>query len=181
MISKRQQSGFALILTLIVVSVALSIGLSMLDITVKQLTLGTTTRESEVAFQAAAAGMNCLQYGRNEYPSNSQINSGTFVLDCLNSAITMTDSDATSWKQVFMSDFDWDLGGGKKLWIELEMTVIDAIAGSHNYTDPRTGTVKSCAAGNICTYAIVRGHNRDKVTIQSGSIFSVERELTAEF
>ncbi len=60
-----QTGGFALLLTLIISSVALSIGLSLLDITVKQLSLGATARESEIAFQVAATAMNCLQFARN--------------------------------------------------------------------------------------------------------------------
>ncbi len=182
MIKQSTQSGFALILSLIVSSVALAIGLSLLDITIKQLTLGSTTRESEVAFQTAAAGMNCLQYARNQQPTVSQTNNASFQINCLGVTMDFTDSDAaTSWRQVFSGQVDWTVATGKDVCIEYDMVVIDATGGQRTYTLSSTGQTKTCQSGDICTYALSRGHNLDCSTINGASVFAVQRELTAEF
>lgn len=58
-------SGFALLITLIVVSVIVSIGLTVLDVSLKQVQLSTNAKDSEIAFHAANAGMECARYIRN--------------------------------------------------------------------------------------------------------------------
>ena len=78
----QENKGFALLLSLIISSIALSIGLSMLHITLKQLTLGTTTRGSEVAFQVARAGMECLRQARSNDPVDYVSDGGTVTIDC---------------------------------------------------------------------------------------------------
>jgi len=64
--SKQNQSGFALLVTIILVSVILSIGLSILDLSIKQLRLSSNSVSSEVAFHAANAGAECARYWRRE-------------------------------------------------------------------------------------------------------------------
>jgi Tfp pilus assembly protein PilX len=184
MINHSSQSGFALILSLIVSSVALAIGLSLLDITIKQLTLSSTTRESEIAFQTAAAGMNCLQYARNQQPTVSQANNSTFQIDCLGKTITFTDSaPGNTVQQQYSGQVDWtvDPTAGKNVCIEYDMIVVDATGGQQTYTLSSTGQTKTCQSGDICTYALSRGHNLDCATVSGASVFAVQRELTAEF
>ena len=53
-------------MSLIVVSVVISIGLVVLDLTLKQLRLSTNSKDSETAFHAANAAMECARYWRNE-------------------------------------------------------------------------------------------------------------------
>ncbi len=184
MIKQSSQAGFALILSLIVSSVALAIGLSLLDITIKQLTLGSTTRESEIAFQTAAAGMNCLQYARNQQPTLSQTNSASFQINCLGVNMNFTDSaPGNTVQQLFSGQTDWTVDSitGKQVCIEYDMVVIDATAAQQTYTLSSTGQTKTCQQGDICTYALSRGHNLDCATINGASVFAVQRELTAEF
>jgi len=64
--NKHTQSGFALLVSLIVVSVVVSIGLVLLDVTTKQLRLSSNSTDSELAFHAANAGMECARYIRRE-------------------------------------------------------------------------------------------------------------------
>jgi hypothetical protein len=63
---QKKQKGFALLLALIISSVVLAIGVSILHISVNQINLSATARESEFAFQASHAGVDCLMYWRNE-------------------------------------------------------------------------------------------------------------------
>lgn len=60
----KRETGFALLMTLIVVSVVVSIGLTVLDLSIKQVRLSTNAKESEIAFHAANAGMECARYWR---------------------------------------------------------------------------------------------------------------------
>ena len=64
--NKQTQAGFALLISLIVVSVVVSIGLVLLDVTTKQLRLSSNSTDSELAFHAANAGMECARYIRRE-------------------------------------------------------------------------------------------------------------------
>ena len=61
-----KEEGFALLLTIIVVGVLLSIGLAVLDLTVKQVQLSSNAKDSELAFQAANAGMECARRVRRD-------------------------------------------------------------------------------------------------------------------
>ncbi len=191
---QQQNGGFALILALLVSSVALAIGLSLLDVTVKQLGLSSTVRESEIAFQAAAAGMNCLQTARNRYVYETQENEASSAafedMECLGKQIDMTDNDTDTRVQKFSSQITWETASGADLCVQMEMIVLNATI-SANPPDPITpvgaetalnGTnTKSCAVGNICTFGYSRGYNRSCTDVASGAIYTVQREITAEF
>ncbi len=69
-ITKPNEAGFALLISLIVVGVVLSVGMTILDLSTKQVKLATNTRDSEVAFHAANAGSECAQYTRRAFKTN---------------------------------------------------------------------------------------------------------------
>ncbi len=176
-----QQKGFALLLSLIVSSIVLAIGLSMLQITLKQLSLGTTTKGSEIAFQAANAGMECLRYTRND-PNNDFL-SGNITLKCLvnPSPLSVDDENGGAgpiYRYNPANKITWNTAGGSAC-IDIDMYYIDASANSVTYTFP-SGDEKTCALGDACTFGFVRGYNRGCNEIGS-SIFTVQRELTVEF
>ncbi|MFA6095589.1 MAG: hypothetical protein WC767_01990 [Candidatus Paceibacterota bacterium] len=54
--------GFAMLFAVLVSSVLLSIGLSIFNLTVKELTLSSSGRESQFAFYAADSGAECALY-----------------------------------------------------------------------------------------------------------------------
>lgn len=173
------ESGFALILALIISSVVLAIGVTLLDITVKQLNLGTTAKQSEVAFQAAAAGMDCLRWVRNQYPTQTQAG-GSLTFDCIGQNITLSDSDGSATTQHFRIGsgapygVDWTSSGSTRC-IDMEMFVYDA-------TGSAIGPMyngKTCPIGGVCSIAISRGYNRS--CSGGDDLFTVQRELTAEF
>lgn len=74
----NNQSGFALLMTIIVVSVVLSVTLTIVDLSLKQLQLSSDTTESEIAFHASNAGLECARYTRNfkssDFESGSPVN-----------------------------------------------------------------------------------------------------------
>ena len=73
----QKESGFALLITLIVVGVVLSVGLSILDLSIRQVRLSTNAKESELAFHAANAGMECARYWRRA--SSSEMETGQAI------------------------------------------------------------------------------------------------------
>lgn len=176
----RHQGGFALILTLIVASVALAIGLSLLDITIKQLTLTGSTRESEVAFQTAAAGLDCLLYLHDQNRSQlggSNPTFGTIGVNCLGLTLSFNDVSSSNVHHYSSGNIDWDVNA-KDYCVILDMYVVDARGGPQNPII--NGKTRTCG-GDICTYAFSRGHNLSCADIAVANIFSVQRELTAEF
>lgn len=59
---KKNQDGITLLITLLLMGVFLGISSSLLNITLKQFQLSGIVYASEVAFQAANAGVECIQY-----------------------------------------------------------------------------------------------------------------------
>lgn len=180
----QQSGGFALLLALIVSSVALSIGLSLLDITVKQLTLGSTARESEVAFQVAATAMNCLQFARNTDLNRSQTNGADFNIDCVDLQFNFRDTNNASTIVYYTNDTGNDLEvDGRNRCVQYDMYVLLATAGDVTTVNQIGNTIECDGdqGANVCTYAYARGHNRSCAELSAGNDFVVQRELTAEF
>lgn len=59
---KNKQSGFSILFASLIGSLVLSIGLAILSITLKQITLATAGRESQKAFYAADTGLEYAMY-----------------------------------------------------------------------------------------------------------------------
>lgn len=58
----QKQAGFAMLFAVLVSSVLLSIGLSIFNLTVKELVLSSSGRESQFSFYAADTGAECAIY-----------------------------------------------------------------------------------------------------------------------
>lgn len=56
------EKGFAMLFSVLVSSLLVAIGLSIFNITLKELTISTAGRESQIAFYAANSGMECALY-----------------------------------------------------------------------------------------------------------------------
>jgi len=62
MMIHKEPRGFTLLIAVILTSVILSVGLALLDIALKQVTLSSTARQSQYAFYAADSAMECALY-----------------------------------------------------------------------------------------------------------------------
>src|SRR3989344_7616279 len=67
-ILSRKANGFTLLLSLLVVSVILSVSLGIFNIMTKELKLSGIGRESQIAFYAADAGIECFFYWEIKHP-----------------------------------------------------------------------------------------------------------------
>lgn len=62
------QSGYALLIAVLVSGLILAMGLGLLSIVEKKIILSSTTRESERAFYAADSGAECALFWDRKYP-----------------------------------------------------------------------------------------------------------------
>lgn len=67
MIKNRAQPGFVLLFAVLLVSVVLSISLVLFNITLRQLVLSTTSRDSQLAYYASYAGLDCALYWEKNF------------------------------------------------------------------------------------------------------------------
>ena len=186
------ETGFALLMTLIVVGVVISVGLSILDLSVKQVRLATNARDSEIPFHAANAGMECAQFWRRNQMNAMEVGdpvtlacfgSGTFS----NTVTDLTASNVTGDGEAFQYEFLFTWGTPSRCSaINLVvasstesgagMTITDIGGLVPGYPD---GSTKVCDAGARCTVVSVRGYNRACDTISAFG--TVEREVLLQY
>lgn len=80
---KNKENGFTVLFATLVGSLVLAIGLAILSITIKQITLASAGRQSQLAFYAADAGAECALY----------LDSGAENDNCKNSFFDTPDAD----------------------------------------------------------------------------------------
>lgn len=124
---KQAEQGFALLLSIIISSIVLAIGVSLLHLSVSQINLASNARESEIAFQASHAGIDCLWYWRNDVPVASGgkgIGGGAFLatstaavppISCFGKSAASGLNEDHSPVSKLAGDSNWNTSGG---WIE---------------------------------------------------------------
>lgn len=202
-VKSSAEAGFSLILSLIVVTVVLSTGLVILDLTIKQVQLAATTRDSEIAFHATNAGVECGQMvvgsvadftdtKRSNPPSEFTVNcfGGTATVD--SEAIVIPGlSPGLSTTTFYDYEFTWGPADARrcsrigKFVISVdpnhgdvtmsEASIADKIAGYQegNYT---------CSSGGGCVILSARGYN--EACPAPGGSFGygvVERKVLLQF
>lgn len=195
-LSRRENTGgFALLMTLMVIAVVVSVGLTVLDVTIKQVRLSANSRDSENAFQAASAGVECAQYWRRNAITTmesaavtlSPVAAGCFGTTVLNSAANQVRTP-TGVVNHFSYWHSWGTS------IEPRCSQVDTIvmvsAGAEPVvTDIRDivpgyrNTSKVCPAGSICTVIAARGYNRSCPATIDGNFAggTVQREVLLEY
>ncbi len=191
LIKKTKEKGFALLITLVVVSVVLAIGLSLLFVTTKQYLLAITATESEEAFHAAQIGLECMRYHRVQ-PNTRD----AFLRDSTNTPPTVSCAGVTS--NILDSSPILGTGGIGGVWMyryryrfDLGSSCVDTSLYIADYRDSSLDSPYNissyseglsqiqCMAGTICTVVFSRGYNRP--CGQLDSIFTIQREITVEF
>jgi len=188
----KKQSGFALLMSLIVVSAILSVGLVILDLSIKQVRLAATTKDSEIAFHAANAGMECARYWRREASSTLAVGTPTLV-DCFGDSETLVDggvsyganTDGSAYS--YRYEFTWGGADAERCTQISKVMVISDISGSGVQVDNmRTlipgypdGNILNCGVAGECTVISVQGYNRS--CAQRGSFGTIQREVLLEF
>lgn len=202
------QQGFALLMTIIVVSVVISIGLSVLDLTLKQVRLSTNAKDSEIAFHAANAGVECARYIRRIYATQMETGasiplSGGLPYECfgvdaspntkakVNATSTVGDGDVFKYAY----SFSWGTASDPRC-TQVTTMVASATAMVNPTTLGRGVTTTNistyisgyptsagidwyCGPGERCTLLSVKGYNR--ACAASYGYGTVEREVLLQF
>src|SRR3989344_2638244 len=121
--SRRQ--GFTLLFAILVASLLLSVGLAILDLTVKRLTLSAFGRESLMAFYAADSGAECARYWdlKRDAFSTTTVFSGTMT--CNGQVVKDSNGQPAVLGGDTLSVFQFDLSipGGQTLPAYVEVTL----------------------------------------------------------
>jgi type II secretory pathway pseudopilin PulG len=194
MYNTERQAGFALLISLIVVGVVISVGLSILDLSIKQVRLSSNAKQSELAFHAANAGMECARYWRRE---NSALieNGGNINPDCFDvpaGTITPTSPSVTGDGKAFQYQYEFDWGSGTDVrCTSVNMLVASSTSGGSGvtigninglipgYPDVADTGEKICGAGSRCTTISVEGYNLSCANKLGYGV--VQREVLLEF
>lgn len=197
----QQESGFALLITLIVVGVVLSIGLSILDLSIKQVKLSTNAKESEIAFHAANAGMECARFIRRTEAADMELGN-SITPDCFDAATTPsitptplgspTQIDDDSDAEVYVYEYEFTWGNSNDRCSQITavvasssalgdgVTINNIVAHVDGYPDPDGGgEPKFCDPGSRCTTLSVRGYNKPCANLSEYG--TIEREVLLQF
>lgn len=196
MANSEKQAGFALLVALLVVGVVISVGLSILDLSIKQVRLSSNAKESELAFHAANAGMECARYWRREdaalVESGQNISPTCFgVTPDSSSVADITSSNSSGDGDVFQYEYDFTWGSGtEERCTRINMIVASASNGGSGVTiedinilvsgyPTASGPDKFCEAGSRCSTISVQGYNLS--CGNTGGFGVVQREVLLEF
>ncbi len=189
----RQKSGFALMMSLIVVSVVISVGLTLLDVSLKQVRLSTNSRDSEIALHAASAGLECAQYWRAinlvDMENGDPISPTCFGSTVLPATVTPSDESSiiTSGSgSVYLYDYQVTWGSGMNtrcsdmsvLLINADLSADVSVTGLVSLLNGYPTNTKTCPAGGKCTILSTRGYSKGCSSI--GTAGTVEREVLLE-
>jgi Tfp pilus assembly protein PilX len=195
---KKQQSGFALLITILVLGVVVAVTLAMVELSLKQLKLAVDSTDSEIAFHAANAGLECAQYTRRiesddfETGNNVTINcfgsSGAVVaLTGANLGFTTVNVPSNGQVYRYKRNIDWVTA------LSARCTTIDIITmiatssitiggGGANTLKTRINgyenDTKVCAAGERCTIMSVVGYSSACNATSSSGV--LKREILLE-
>lgn len=187
--SEQREAGFALLITLVVVSIVLAIGLSLLFVTTKQYLLAVTASESEKAFQAAQIGLECMRYHRASASTRNVLlrDGGTWPpsLACAGVSPNAGDTAASTlysnsnrflYKYRYTYTFNGDQCAEATMYIaDLRNADSDL---NYTLTGEALGSV-TCQADTVCTIIFGRGYNR--ACDQLDSIYTIQREITIQY
>lgn len=200
----KGQSGFALLVSLIVVGAVLSIGLVILDLSIKQVRLAATTKDSEIAFHAANAGMECARFWRRDQDAQMTAGDSTSPIECFGetaasvigslyssvsgggavseAGIVSTNGDGDAY--VYEYQITWN-GNTSCSSIKTLVANADLVGSGVEITNMATvipGYPESsfdCPASSQCTIVSVQGYNR--ACAQKNSFGTIQREVLLEF
>lgn len=176
------ERGIALLITLLIMTVLLGVSASMLNITLKQFQFASIGLASEMAFQAANAGMECaLMHDYEGYPptlsspGKFDIGQASANIVCMTVSNTPAVSNTGAYDVRRDYEFTW---GNPSVCSRVSIYKFFDPVNSVDMTSAlrRTG---SCAAGVSCTVIQARGYNVACVSISTPR--TIERELTQRY
>jgi hypothetical protein len=169
---RTQNDGITLLITLLVMGVLLALSSSILNITLRQYQISGTGYSSEIAFQAAHAGMECALYYDTAMPPNGDkfdIGASPDSINCFGVNRNTNPPSSSGEEQEF--DFDWGTPA-----VCTEFSVYKFFDAGSDIPMSSVGINRDCPMGSTCTVIKSRGYN--VACGNTDSFRVVERELT---
>lgn len=188
------KKGFALLLSALMSVVVLVVGLTILNTTFKQVLLAEVGMESERAFHAAYAGVECAQFWNVADVWDEAHGDTTISCGDVTASTDQSTAESDGADEVTSFEIDWESAPGNPgdgSYLEesyLMCTKIDVFKYS-GHTSPVTmfalpdltgvSTIRDCPGYVECTVVIAKGYNRACSAITSSR--TVEREVIVRF
>ena len=193
-VRKTYAAGFTALIASLVAAIVLAIGLAILDVTLKQVQLAGVARQSDRAFHAAQAALECARYNDFQISPASPFaipNDGVGddnEVECFGSA-QETGSPADSGDEQTV-EWSWgdDVNGVASPNVCSEISVYkffnassdeDMFSVGVGNDGVGNGNDRDCPQGFTCTVIKARGYN--SICSEVGNEGVVERELTAVY
>lgn len=185
------ERGIALLVTLLIMTAILGVSSSLLNVTLKQYQFSSIGLQSEMAFHAANAGMECLMYHDHlNYPTSKfDVNgdgSGTAPesnVSCMgqssNDLVNGGAAVESGEEQRFQFSWrDTNVSGSPTLCTDVSIYKYFNNGSSQDMSAP-LGRAASCAPGVTCTVIKSRGYNVPCGATNTAR--TIERELTQRY
>ena len=196
----NKQRGIALLIALLLMSVLLGVSASLLNVTLKQFQLSGIARDSEMAFQAANAGIECIGYWDNssgldpfKVNGDGKEQSAKPTISCmdvLNVQAMQVDTDTSNGNVAYNGkmasgeeqrfQFSW---GDPEVCTDVSVYKFKENAGFDGDSDgPNMASVLgkpgTCPEDVECTVVRSRGYNSPCGAFNKGTL---EREITQRY
>lgn len=182
------QRGFSLLLAALMSVIVLMVGMTILNTSFKQVTLTEIATDSERAFHAAYAGVECAQFWNVD--NVWDVGGGDQSIECMEQAVTTDQSPSLTDNadEITEVEIDWRLAasaGGEDSFNQCtKLTVYKYYSPSATtqmtiLPDFTSGFNRTCAIGVECTVVVSKGYSR--ACDRLGSVRTVEREVIVRF
>lgn len=161
---KQKNSGFAMLYASLIGSLVLAIGLAILNVTIKQITLASAGRESQHAFYSADTGVECALY-LERGGGNDACGDGVFGNPDRLSYCT-TDPDGQAFK--------YTCAGQNVNLIGVPVSTTDGVVSTFSVTDGQSGE-------NICFNVSVTKKTGENPVIESHGYNTCDTNSTNRF
>jgi hypothetical protein len=181
----HNERGIALLITLLLMSVLLTVSASLLNITLKQYQFSSIGVASEQAFQAANAGLECILWHDYEaYPDSKfdvDVPDPNVTIACMGSGNTDTPA-VTSGSGYVRRDYRFSWGTDPEVCSDVTLYKFESASGDVDMSEATGKAGQVCAEKVVCTVIRARGYN---VACPSGSNpfppRTIEREITQRY
>ena len=195
--------GFTLFLTILVIGVVLAVTLTSLNLAIKQVQLSADTRDSEVAFQAANAGLECVRHWRraerNAFESGNSVPINCFGSSDTSSPTPVALDPSANEGSAYLYEYQipWgDAGFGQRCsQMRFVVMTADIDGGGMSISNedmrdalegyPQRPDSTECEAGGRCTAFSSQGYSAecpDNIDeLESFPLGTIQREILVEF
>lgn len=141
-----RNKGFLLILSLVIISIILSIGLGVFFIIIREFQLASYGRDSQIAFHAADSGIECAMYWDiKQNAFDLDVDEGSNIITCNEQNFSVGGAPDG------IDEFDLNLGNNSCVHIEVDK-IVNTIIEARGYMPCDAGSTRKVERGIRMTY-----------------------------